>query len=438
MPNARLSHGALEATSSPNGQLEVQAGQTPTSGAGVDRQRHPYHPCWNQPRILIWLFAAAILLALALVAGDRARRAPRRGDIQKNTANRLPLPTEPLTNAWLFDRQAAVDHDIDMDVLRGRLWKPNGARRSAADLLHLLHIAAPQVAANGESARVHEMVRLFTDAEAGAAYFGAPTLVRTRTGVCSSVLVARDSPAANAKEAHRDQLLCVLSELRLPLNSPLVVAGERHTLDELLQDSIANFSIRQTELAWSVLAYARYLPPKTHWVNKFGVVCSFENAVDAILQKPFESSCAGTHAVQTLTFLLRIDESGARLFGEPTRRRIRTFLRRCVIAAVSSQYEDGTWSSDWHNDAGDAKHTSSVDAASAGAKVLATGHLAEWMLYLPTDLAPAPSVVMCARRWLAQQLARATPDEVNANFCPYSHALLVLELTSPAAVVGPS
>lgn len=184
-----------------------------------------------------------------------------------------------------------------------------------------------------------------------------------------------------------------------------------------------------------MLAYARYLPPAQRWSSKFGLVCSFDEVVDAMLEKPSTSSCAGTHAVQALTFMLRIHESGSPLFGESTRHRTRSFLRDCVVAAASTQRDDGAWSPDWRASGDSRRFRQTAGSTATSTLVLVTGHVVEWLLYLPRDLAPPPSVLSRARRWLVGELARATVDQVCADPCPYSHGLLVLELIAHGGTV---
>jgi len=164
-------------------------------------------------------------------------------------ARAVPIVIEPLVTLPL----GLDDQDVDAALigdLRSKLWSLNGLRPTASHLMHLLRIGGPGVPSpHDQLCSTDAILRLFTDSDAGAAYFGTATLVRTRSGVCSSVLTAEPgSPSAVAKEAHRDQLLCLFSELRLPLDYPLAVGRERYTLNEMLQDSIANFSIRQREL----------------------------------------------------------------------------------------------------------------------------------------------------------------------------------------------
>lgn len=358
----------------------------------------------------------------------------RRAQVQAAAyASAVPIHVEPLVPPGFSD--AVGDALPAPEELQLNLLNFGGAKVGASHLIHLLRLAPAGIRwpCAGLSSPA-ELVRLFTDSDAGAAYLGIPTLVRTRTGLCSDVLLDGRSPSRVGKESHRDQLLCVFAEIGMPLNQPLVVDHLRYSLKDMLSDSLLNFTVHQAELEWSVAAYAHYLPPETKWVNKFGVGCSFEEVARAMLTRPFGASCAGTHTLQTLTLLLRIDEGDARLLSEPTRKRVRTFLSDALKRTVSSQHDDGAWSRDWY------KGRTAVfrDATAASSRLLVTSHLAEWMLYLPEGLSPPPSVLARACRWLAHELKIAGPQAVYADPCPYSHALLVFGLAASDSSAVPS
>ena len=67
-------------------------------------------------------------------------------------------------------------------------------------------------------------------------------------------------------------------------------------------------------------------------------------------------------------------------------------------------------------------------------RLLATSHLVEWMLYLPSEFKPPKDVLRRAGIWLLRHL-EAKDDTRDAEFCPYTHAVGALEcLSQPAPV----
>jgi hypothetical protein len=59
-----------------------------------------------------------------------------------------------------------------------------------------------------------------------------------------------------------------------------------------------------------------------------------------------------------------------------------------------------------------------------------TGHLAEWLTYLPEELQADPAIIKRAGLWLKRTVLEATSEAKEANFCPYSHAACVLRQIS--------
>jgi hypothetical protein len=181
---------------------------------------------------------------------------------------------------------------------------------------------------------------------------------------------------------------------------------------------------------WTALAYALYLPPGRSWLNRYGERTSFDEVVTDLLRRPLDRSvCAGTHLVYTLTVLARVDQQGA-IVSEPVRERLWRRLRQALDATLATQEPDGSWPVDWNRSLleGSEPDRFSPDSSQLQNRLLATSHLAEWLLYLPDELAVPDSCLRRAGWWLYEQLRVASPDQLRENFCPYAHAARVLLL----------
>jgi hypothetical protein len=333
-----------------------------------------------------------------------------------------PLPIRPLVRA-LLPLPAARMH-----WLREQVRPPVMSRLNSSYCLHLLRVhGRPSASAPGPSAAETDPLRLLTVAEAGRAYFGHTALVRTRSGVCFPTGTVEAARKDGSLEVHRDHTLAAFAELGLPLAMPLVVDGAPAALRDVLRDSIANFHLDQKELAWTALAYALYLPPVRSWTNQFGEEYTFDDLAGALLGSSLqEASCGGVHVLYTLTILLRADAL-APIFSEAVRARLRAYLADGVAVATKAQGEDGSWPPTWNTPLlPKAAREGLSPEDTAATRLIMTGHLAEWMLYLPDGLRPTDEVLRRAAVWLLAALSAASPAERERDFCPCSHACCVL------------
>jgi hypothetical protein len=200
------------------------------------------------------------------------------------------------------------------------------------------------------------------------------------------------------------------------------------TLWDVLRDSIANFHTHQKELEWTALAYALYLPPVREWTNRFGERATFDDLVEELLARELRtSSCCGTHVVYTLTILARVDQQ-IPVLGATARQRLWQRLRDVIQVVRASQAADGGWSADWYRRLTPQLEPPPVNARpdQPNIRLTATGHLAEWLLYVPEELDVPQSSVLRAGRWLYDMVRDPPPAVIANQFCPYSHAVCVL------------
>jgi hypothetical protein len=102
-------------------------------------------------------------------------------------------------------------------------------------------------------------------------------------------------------------------------------------------------------------------------------------------------------------------------------------LRNAVAVALQTQRSDGFWVADWHRELNPSiDELSVVVEDSLEERLLVTGHVAEWLMYLPDGLEPSKNVLKRAVIWLYDKLTKATLEEQCDWICPYSHGVCVV------------
>jgi hypothetical protein len=274
------------------------------------------------------------------------------------------------------------------------------------------------------------------DSATGERVFGKASLVLVPAG---ARYLTRTPPRESTwREYHRDQNLASFAELGLPLSTTLTIEGKPVTLRDVLRDSVGDFHLQPKELEWTALAYTLYLPPQAGWVNRYGERYTFDDLATELLSRRFMSaSCGGAHLLYTLTMIARADEATP-VLSPAVRGRIRGRLQRCAGLAVDVQKPDGSWPGDWFlgTELSEGYHDESP-SGTLDHRRLVTGHMAEWMIYLPQELQVPETTLKRAGQWLLADLKRLSAEEKAAQFCPCTHAVCVLrKLSCGESTVG--
>ena len=236
---------------------------------------------------------------------------------------------------------------------------------------------------------------------------------------------------------HRDQLLSALADFGVALTCKLECgsatsadAARTRTVRDLLRTSIDEFHLHQAEMSWTVMAYVLYLPPQLYWRNRYGEQFDFDDIAEALITKPLKSeSCGGTHLMCAATTMLRID-ADERLLQPAVRERLRDYVALRVQEAEKSQLPDGSWPLMWSRDSGEGPVPTTA-MASIRQRLMITGHLLEWFDLLPAEIQPPDSTVRSALLWIVPTLQSLTPEELAADICPCTHALLAASREAP-------
>ncbi len=296
-----------------------------------------------------------------------------------------------------------------------------------SQFVHVLRAHGLEGKLEGDPDSCRTALNALLDDALGKRYFGAPPMVATRHGLRYSRVIGDE----DVKEYHRDQLLAGLAELGVPLSHPLRIGESDFSVRAILDDSISNFYAQQRDLEWTAIAYVLYLPPRRQWANRFGERTTFDGLAELLLSTPPQSgSCGGLHIVYALSLFVRANQQ-IPILSKSMSARLSRHLRETVEGALETQQADGSWRVDW-NLVDETRPVGNYPYPpdSALGRLLATGHMAEWFLYLPAELRDTERVrgaLRLAGLWLLARCKTATPQDVWRATCPYTHAACVLK-----------
>jgi hypothetical protein len=299
------------------------------------------------------------------------------------------------------------------------LQQPPRGQLSVSYCCHLLRLYGLDGFRHSRFGSGREVVDVLTDQKLSETWFGEPMFFQTRNGL------RYRSPKYQkffTGENHRDICLATFAELGLPLTTPMTGLDESFSLRDLLRDSVENFDIKQKELPWTTVAFALYLPPRRGWTNRYRESFTFDDLANALMETPLDKgSCGGAHLVYAMTILWRADFSVACL-SESVRDALARSLRQRTVATVESQAKEGYWTLDWHVPGKATSEARRSPREMPDTRLVATGHLLEWLEMLPVEFQPSQDVYRRAARWLCAALEKRLQVTSFAEFCPCIHA----------------
>ena len=240
---------------------------------------------------------------------------------------------------------------------------------------------------------------------------------------------------------HHDHLLACLSEAGVGLDQPVVPpTGQPATLNSLLQQALWDMRLEQSEIEWSVMAFALWLPSGRTWTTAEGRLMSFDLLARRLMQghRRF-GTCLGTHRLYSLMLLLRVDEmvrgrggqAGGGLLSEAVGQQVYLYLAEVRDLITASQFPDGHWPSNWY-DGADALISPRDDQEFE--KAIATGHHLEWLAIAPPELHPPREQIRRAADWVIGSTLQQSEDRFVHMYTYYSHvgnALALWRKTRP-------
>lgn len=230
-----------------------------------------------------------------------------------------------------------------------------------------------------------------------------------------------------ASASHTDHTLACLGESLTPLDFPVITARGEAKVEHILQKSLTDFSLNQTEYEWSALAYVLYIP-QSSWFTREGQQITFDRLADRIVRQELpQGVCLGNHRLHALVMLLRVDEQ-TKILKPETRQRITAYLKDKSDRLVKSQNAEGWWDRHWAGEPQPETTTDDAPSSPLSLRILATGHALEWMALAPPELHAPEAVRVKAAQWLVKTIEPMTEREIRSNYTFLTHAGRALAL----------
>jgi len=220
-------------------------------------------------------------------------------------------------------------------------------------------------------------------------------------------------------QGHSAQYLAILAQCRVAAGSPMLVRGKRFTVADLIEEEKLACKAG-TELTFSLIALAHYLPTDATWQNREGENWSLERLVEEEIVQPIRgAACGGTHRLFGLSYgCQRRLRAAGELDGAYLRadRYVRDFQS---FTLAKLQNRDGSFSTEWFKYPADREDD--VDR-----KIQTTGHILEWLVgSLDQEQLYEPRV-LAAAEFLCRALSREPSREWKIG--PLGHALHALNM----------
>ncbi len=149
-------------------------------------------------------------------------------------------------------------------------------------------------------------------------------------------------------QGHADQWLGYLSDCHLPLDEPIIVEGEKHTIADYIDQAKLDVHKNTTlEFSWTLMALTAYYPTDYTWKAGDGSEWSIEKLVDIELGHNLDASaCGGSHRMTGLTMAFNRHVAA----GKPVTgvwKKLDERIRECIEKAHQLQNPDGSLSSNY-------------------------------------------------------------------------------------------
>ncbi len=361
-----------------------------------------------------WILPVALLLAACMAF----RASLRAGSTPRAAQREMPWRVTPRFD----DPRVATEEQLAAVMDR---MKPRAKPFNTNVALHALRLWGPH-AEFGSSDYLSgpQMLGAFLD-DAEFRKLAGDSAAPLYTEVDGEILVRPALPwdaSFDSGAAHTDDVLATLAESGVPLDHPLVMRHRTATVRELLDTAIRRFHAQQFEYEWTAISYARYLYPLRSWQNRFGQTIDVDTLINETIEAPWRDGvCAGTHRLEALAVLARVDDQEHAL-PAAERKRVLEHLGSVSQVLTQSQHPAGFWTGRWWDPA-DAK---SSRVPTKFEQILATGHHLEWLAIAPPEVQPPREVIIRAAQWLVQAMLEIDEPTLQQMYGPFSHAARAL------------
>jgi hypothetical protein len=149
-------------------------------------------------------------------------------------------------------------------------------------------------------------------------------------------------------QGHADQWLGYLSDCHLPLDEPIVVEGEKHTIADYIDQAKLDVHKNTTqEYSWTLMALTAYYPTDYAWKAADGSEWTIAKLVEIELGHSLDASaCGGTHRMTGLTMAFNRHVAS----GKPVEgawKKLQERIAECIDKAHQYQNPDGSLSSNY-------------------------------------------------------------------------------------------
>jgi len=249
-----------------------------------------------------------------------------------------------------------------------------------------------------------------------------PFLINDETGVRVRTMEGGSSAS------HHDHTLGGLAEVGTTLDHPIVTVDGEGTVRDMLLYTLRNFHLNQIEYEWSTLAFLLYLPPVDSWRTEDGQIITFDRLADRIMrQKWNQGVCMGNHRLHALVMMLRIDDQ-IPILTDDGRQRIIDHLMTVAQTLVASQHPSGYWIRSWSDGVPPVEGVAGDSENTIGNRILATGHILEWLALAPEEVHPPRQVIVRAGQWLTRAILDLDDRSVKQQYTFLTHAGRALAL----------
>jgi len=233
-----------------------------------------------------------------------------------------------------------------------------------------------------------------------------------------------------ATASHTDHSLASITEAGIARDYPVITSEGPITFADLLETSLRDFSVDQMEYEWSIVAYTLFIPPTKTWVTSEGQRINFDTLAERLMREMLPNGvCLGNHRLAGLVTLLRVDAEVAPILSPTMRKQIIAYLTVVSRQLVKTQHPYGYWDAGWIGtkpkvDEGE----EAVAGDAARNRIIATGHILEWMAFAPEEVHPPRETLTRAAQWVIHAIEQQEISEIKEQYAFATHAANALAL----------
>ena len=220
-------------------------------------------------------------------------------------------------------------------------------------------------------------------------------------------------------QGHSAQYLAMLAQCRVAKESPITIQKRSFTVADLVTEE-QQACRPGTELTFSLIGLAHYLPTDATWKSRDGEEWSLPRLVEEELAQPVRTvACGGTHRLFGLAYACQRRKQAIGSLDGVYRRADRFVRDYQAFAVTKLQNRDGSFSTEWFKYPAD--RPDDIDR-----KVQTTGHILEWLVASLDQEQLYDSRIVRAVEFLEMALASDVNREWKIG--PLGHALHALTI----------